>query len=206
MLDSKVIKYFNVHQDTPKIKDRTKKSSVHFSDFRLKEAKNQIEMKPVDIKLIISYVNEFLNCIDIPKVLDPIVYDPLNIDYKQIKKDYNLLYEDDIVWMKFTSDGYLGVVALGADINFNIPKNSSCYNEKELRYCKYKRKNKIDWKYNTSGILIHQVNKNWDTSFVLLFPLANIAGRYKKRDIELALGNLLIDKGVPIIDFYSHNY
>lgn len=61
------------------------------------------------------------------------------------------------------------------------------------------------WKYNSSGILVHQLNKEWDDSFVLVFPLVDIPSCYKG-DIERAIGNYLIDNEVPIIDFFSHNY
>jgi hypothetical protein len=84
-----------------------------------------------------------------------------------------------------------------SEINFDIPKNEADYDEK----CS---KNK--WKYNTAGILVHQLNKSWNDTFVLIFPLANIPDKYKRGDIERAVGNYLIDKKVPIIDFYSHNY
>ncbi len=45
--------------------------------------------------------------------------------YKDIKNFYNLKDIRDIVWMKFTRDGFLGVVATSNDINFHIPKNLS---------------------------------------------------------------------------------
>jgi hypothetical protein len=98
--------------------------------------------------------------------------------------------------MKFTTDGYLGVVAAGDDINFGIPNNSLEYNEKN---------NKGDWKYNTSGIIIHRLRKVWDESFVLIFPIPDIGDR-ERRDIECGIGNFLISKGVPILDYYSHGF
>lgn len=62
------------------------------------------------------------------------------------------------------------------------------------------------WIHNSSGILVHQLGKEWDESFVLVFPLANIPCGYNRYDIERAIGNMLIAEGVPVIDFYSHNY
>ncbi|WP_369813894.1 hypothetical protein, partial [Halolactibacillus sp. JCM 19043] len=62
------------------------------------------------------------------------------------------------------------------------------------------------WKYNTSGIIVHHLGKCWDESFVLLFPLKNIPGNLSRSDVERGIGNYLIDKGVPILDFYFHNY
>jgi predicted lipase len=83
--------------------------------------------------------------------------------------------------LKFTTDGYLGVVAGSFDINFSYEK--------------------------TAGRLVNSVGKVWDETFVLIFPLTkDILNGRKKTDIETAVGNYLIDKGVPIIDFYSHNY
>ena len=86
----------------------------------------------------------------------------------------------DIVWLKFTTKGHLGVVAKGFDINYDYT--------------------------NSSGVLINQVDENWDTTIVLIFPLTSeILGNHTSGDIELAIGKYLISKKVPIIDYYSHN-
>ena len=83
--------------------------------------------------------------------------------------------------MKFTNKGHLGVVAKSFDINFESS--------------------------NTSGKLLKEVDEKWDESFVFIFPLTKeILKVYEKGDVERAIGNYLISKGVPIIDFYSHNY
>lgn len=101
--------------------------------------------------------------------------------YDVIKCKFQLRYPNDIVWLKFTKKGYLGVVAQSFDINFNND--------------------------NSSGKLVAEVHHEWDESFTLIFPLtAKILGQYQRKDIETAVGNYLISKGVPIIDFYSHNY
>jgi hypothetical protein len=215
----KIKKYFNVYEGTP----RGKNSSVHCSEKRLNKALEQISGEPAAIDKIIKYVKEFFGAIGIKmNVLKIKIQEDYNlsdkrdifgaigiemnvweiekvseINYDKIQKDYNLSDKRDIIWMKFTKDGYLGVVAVSNDINFDIPKEKKDYNEK-------RSKNK--WKYNTAGILVHQLNKSWDDTFVLVFPLANIPDKYKRGDIERAVGNYLIDKNVPIIDFYSHNY
>lgn len=62
------------------------------------------------------------------------------------------------------------------------------------------------WKYKTSGIIVHKLEKKWDDSFVLLFPLNGIPEGYSRHDIEKVIGNLLIMKGVSILNFYSHLY
>ena len=89
-------------------------------------------------------------------------------------------YTSDIIWLKFTTKGHLGVVAKSCDINYD---------------------------YNlSSGILVEQVSEQWDDSFVIIFPLTNeVLKSYSTGDIELGVGNYLISKGIPIIDYYSHN-
>ena len=100
--------------------------------------------------------------------------------YAVIQKHYNLAFQKDLVWLKFTKDGYVGVVCDSSDINHS-----------------YK---------NTSGRLIRMVNKAWDTSNVFIFPITTAMTKYKTRkQIETGVGQYFIDKGVPIIDFYSHN-
>lgn len=118
--------------------------------------------------------------------------------YNEIKEKYKLKDERDIVWMKFTKDGFLGVVATSSDINFQIPNDSKEYKEK---------KENGKWKYNTSGIIIHFLEKKWDESFVLISPLPNISEKLLNRgDVERGIGNFLIKNEVPILDFYSHRY
>lgn len=187
-------RYFKIYERTP----RGAKSSVHRDKFRLNKAEEQAGLSAVGIKDIISYVNEFLESIGMAFVNSPemSINSLQEIDYKKIKETNKLNDIRDIVWMKFTKDGYLGVVATSNDINFDMPSSKNEYNDKI----------KGDWRYNTAGILVHSLNKEWDTSFVLVFPLSDIPDCYKRGDIERAIGNYLIDKGVPVIDFYSHNY
>ena len=45
-----------------------------------------------------------------------------------------------MIWMKFTSDGYLGVVATSNDVNFAIPKDKSECNLKEWQDNKYTKR------------------------------------------------------------------
>jgi len=78
-----------------------------------------------------------------------------DIKYKRIKERFGLERAQNIVWLKFTKDGYLGVVARSFDINFDIK--------------------------TSSGILVKQVEKQWDDSFVIIFPLTfEILKKYKK--------------------------
>lgn len=99
--------------------------------------------------------------------------------YNELKKKYKLNDERHIVWIKFTKSGCLGVVAAGADINFDMK--------------------------NTSGKIIEYVGEKWDEDFVLVFPLPQIGFGFR-RDIECGIGNYLLSKGVPILDRYSHMY
>lgn len=123
--------------------------------------------------------------------------DPAKIDYAELKSAYKLENEGDIIWLKFTTDGYIGVVAQSNDINFDFPFSAEDYN---------KRKGQ-NWQFNTSGIIVHKLGKQWDQTFVLVFPLKKIKNTsYSRHEIETAVGNYLIDKGVPILDYYSHNY
>lgn len=92
------------------------------------------------------------------------------------------------------------------DINFDIPPNDSVYDSKVWKYNEYTKKAELVWKYNSSGILVHKLNKKWDESLVLVFPLRklNESCGYGRHNIEMAIGNYLIEQKVPIIDYYSH--
>lgn len=190
-------RFFECYPGTP---NSYPDNSVHSrSTYRLDKAKEQASLPPVDVNVIVSYVNEFLEAIGMNEVEEPIMYlsEPENIDYEKIQNDYRLADQRDIVWMKFTEDGYLGVVATSNDINFDIPSSGSDYHKK-----KYNK-----WDYNTAGILVHQLGKKWDESFVLVFPLSGIPDGCTRGSLERAIGNyLIIEHKVPIIDFYSHNY
>ncbi|MDD3416092.1 MAG: hypothetical protein PHY47_19155 [Lachnospiraceae bacterium] len=101
--------------------------------------------------------------------------------YNVIQERFRLNYPSDIIWMKFTKKHHLGVVAKSFDINYRLD--------------------------NTSGKLVTENDDKWDDSFVFIFPLTeDILNGRKTGEIERAVGNYLIAKGVPIIDFYSHNY
>ena len=118
--------------------------------------------------------------------------DILKFDYKKAginKKKGN------VVWIKFSDKGHVGVVASGADINFDYPTD----------YKDYTKQENGEWKYNSSGILLHFLGLHWYTDAVLIIPISEDCG-YSKREVEVAVGNFLIDKGIPIIDYYSHNY
>ena len=195
-------RYFICYPGTPPYDDKNYRASVHYgSRYRFEKAEAQAALPPVDVEKIISLVNAFLGAAGVLPVESPRVSNPLEIDYPQVKRAYGLADKRDIVWMKFTEDGYLGVVASGDDINFDIPKDASEY---DIRV--KKENGRKDWLHNTSGILIHKLKKKWDTSFVLMFPLSKIPNEYTRHDLERGIGNYLIESDVPILDFYSHNY
>lgn len=187
------------------------KSSVHYNDTtRLEKAKKQAELNKIAIEDIVAYTNEFLgmlgmNPVSNPKLVNPSVKNSVVNEsiYASIQSDNNLFDIRDIVWMKFTKDGYLGVVAVSNDINFDIPELEEQYNYTDDGKLK-SAQNK--WKYNTSGIIVHHLKKEWDESFVLIFPLQNIPSGLSRGDIECGVGNYLIDRGVPILDYYSHRF
>lgn len=119
----------------------------------------------------------------------------INIDYKKIQEEFDLADVRDIVWMKFTSSGALGVVASSNDVNFQKPSSIKEYDKTEQNG---------RWKYNTSGIIIDCLGETWDESFVLIFPIKSIPKGMTRHGVEKRIGNYLIDKGIPILDYFSH--
>lgn len=213
--------FFAENPDTPPKTTVSTKYKERNSNWnkRIKKAHEQSRIKPIQYRQVFAYVNEFLTCLEeinggvgkkeqtyavfldgkeqtiinkgiiakeckwtVPiwdKTMEKYsVWEP---KYSVIKEKFGLSHTKNILWLKFTQKGYLGVVAKGMDINF--------FND------------------NTSGKLVNAVKDKWDESSILIFPLTDLI--LDKRDtgeIERAIGNYLISKGVPIIDFYSHNY
>ena len=181
--------------------------SVHSKDHtRINKAKEQLKKyadekweKAESINKITECVNEFLTYNNIIEKKVCHKREISDIDYNEIKEKYGLKDKGDIIWLKFADNGCLGVVAAGADINFNIPASADKYNDK-------KPGNGKKYVWNTSGILLHKLGLKWDTSFVLVFPLKEIPKGYKRHDVEKAVGNYLIECGMPVIDYFSHMY
>lgn len=174
------------------------------SDYRLNKARTQAALPPVPPDTITEYVNTFLGGMGmrgIPaaealcRIRNP-KYPGRSVGYAKRSLQYQLADKGDIVWMKFTERGHLGVVASGNDVNFDMPEHTEEYTQRDGR----------GWLHTSSGILLHRLGEQWDTSFVLVFPLAPIPAGRTRRDLERAIGNYLIAKGVPILDYYSHNY
>ena len=116
-------------------------------------------------------------------------YDSYDSKYDAIKAKFDLERVSDLLWFKFTDTRHLAVVAKSCDINWDYGK--------------------------TCGQLVDYVGKKFDNSFIFVFPLTKEMIRtkadphskdrkYTTGDLECAVGNYLIEKGVPIIDYYSH--
>lgn len=172
----------------PSVKSR----SLSVSEFRYKKAEEQAGMKTVDPKVVVGYVNEFLRKVGM-KTTEDLGFSPIikltgkgkrQINYAKICKDTHIDDKRDIVWIKFTTDNYISVIGTGCDISFS------------------------DWvkKHTNAGLINQHLKKEWDDSFVLIFPLKNIPDNLNRSDIESGIGNYLIYNKVPILDFYSHNY
>ena len=187
-------------------------NTVHCDNkYRFKKAKEQQELACKYLKKfdenekeafkneVIYYVHECLKKPSIDIICDEnfpyyLIKDKKISDiYKKLEDDYKL-DRKNIVWMKFTKKGFLGVVAVSDDINFEKPNNKEDYDKKK----------RGKWEYNTSGIIIHYLKEEWDESFVLVFPLYKLPKNYTRHSIEKKIGNYLIKKGIPILDFYSH--
>lgn len=156
--------------------------SIDYDKTNYRKSKAMVEARKdrIELSYICKLIDEFLKKVNIKSVCKIINNNDalMAINYEVIKKQYKLNRQSDIVWMKFTEDGYLGVVASSNDINFNDNNNS------------YK--------------LINHVGKKWNKNLILIVPLPQIS-YYERLLIEKMLGNYLIDNNVPIIDYYSHN-
>lgn len=154
------------------------------NSFRIKIAKEQLKKYKFEKIKILEICQEYFKLIGMENIkIIKYQYD-VNINrikrgfYSNIKNDNNLADKNDIIWLKFTTDGFLGVVATSADINLN----ENC----------------------TSGKIISALCKKWDKE-IIIFPLQNIPKDLNRQRIESGLGNYLISKGVPILDYFSHN-
>lgn len=175
-------------------------SRINEKAFRMEEARKQAALTPVPPEQIAKYANEFLSALGMPEVETPRFTFPPGLTDDELDRylEENLYGPisgsggncKDLVWMKFTDQGFLGVVAASSDINFFIPKDG----ETDVS------------NRNTAGIIVYTLKQSWDRSFVLAFPLKSIPEDLKCSDIETGIGNYLIDKNVPILDYYSHRY
>ncbi|WP_270345557.1 hypothetical protein [Enterococcus thailandicus] len=157
---------------------------------RISKAYEEERGEPKSKAEIIAYVKEFLkmygftNPVCFEEKASPFLkpYEKAK-QYDRIKNEYNLFDKSHIVWMKFAvkdAKVHLGVVAAGADINFDM---------------------KIP-----SGKIISELGYSWEEESILICPLPNI-GDKQRNDIECGIGNYLSRVGkVSILDYYSHFY
>lgn len=112
--------------------------------------------------------------------IKPMKREKRRIEYGKINNENR----EDIVWIKFSNNNRISVIGTGCDISFtDYAKNNT-----------------------TAGLINQSLGLEWDESEILIFPLYNIKDELSRSDIESGIGNYLISKGVPILDFYSHNY
>ena len=206
----KEIEKYISNKSIPRYNARLKSARYDDSPYpRICKAYEQAALEPASVDDVIKYTNEFLEKCGLKPIKCPRKDFPegkpqgLKKFYDKIKDDYALTDRSDIVWMKFTEDGYLGAVAKGADINFSIPSSRSDY--KKTSDGKPKSKNN-KWIYTNSGIIVHRLGKKWCRKYVLVFPLSGIPCNLNSKHIECGIGNYLIEKGVPILDYYSHRF
>lgn len=184
----------------PSVKNR----ALHEGCLRYYVAEIQANMKPVGIKTVKKYVLEFLYDVlglgcGLPK--GKMVYDydkidltkPRQISYSTIFnecKAYGMKSISDIIWIRFTKSGHVAVVAASNDISY------------------YENDNKTNEKMPSRKIISHLMAMNRDnygwSDRILIFPLCNIPEGLMRSDIEAGVGNYLISKNVPILDYYSH--
>lgn len=212
MIDN-VEQYFRINPNAFQFNNKLNKDigkSVHYKNKeRFILAQKQKESPIVPVSDIVKLVNNLLESIGIKAVDEKMAkMNPNEVSYEELKKRYHLTDERDIVWMKFTTSGHVGVVACSNDIGFDLPQDKSEYNDKVNVYNKFSKMDEEKWKYTTAGILVHSVGEKWDESFVLVFPLecTDMSCQYKRHEVEIAIGNYLEANNVPIIDYYSHNY
>ena len=170
----------------PSIKNRSLKEKPEEGtfNFRLKMAEYQSQLPTKDKKTITKYVNEFLVGLGMEEVKKP-EHTPKDTVKRRINYcEINPGSKEDIVWIKFNIGGHISVIGTGCDISFSD----------------YAKKN------TPAGIINEALNFEWDEKEVLIFPLKNMPAGLNRSDIESGIGNYLISKGVPILDYYSHNY
>lgn len=137
-----------------------------------------------DVEKIISYVNNCLQKNGYKTVNEPLIKRGGSEKISKIKNIVNN-YDRDLIWMKFTTDKFLGCVAFSKGTTTNKDVN-------------FKMNNK-------SGKIINSCRKFWDTSFILCFPLIpKNENAVPSKQMEYKVGECLISENVPILDYFSH--
>lgn len=178
----------------PSIKNRSVDSEDKLFNFRLEKAKEQYRQackSTLDEKYLVECVNEFLDQLGMKKIMNPKIVlkntESHRISYSDIRSEYGN-QKDDIVWIKLSvsESGIKMISVIGTSEDIFFTKNT---------------KNK-----SSSGKINKKLKLEWVEDYVYIFPLLNIPEGLYRSDIESGIGNYLIDKGFPILDYYSHNY
>ena len=162
---------------------------------RVKKGQDELKKTAVEKSEVLGIISECLK----KKGIDgeALLIEPAskNIDYKKIMDTYKTNGEGHIVWVQFVNSGHVAVVGAGKDIGF--PKN-------EIK--------------GTWSILSKLSDVEWDTKNLIIVPvkgldnksngLKNVKNILKCRNgVEHCIGEYLIEKKVPILNYYSHkNY
>lgn len=187
--------------------------------FRLHQAQLQASLNPVAIDKIIKYTHKFLGKLNlIPKKYSTPIFTTITLDktanltdasYQQLSKHFKFpltvpntspfkssskKHPVDYLLFKFTDAGFLAGVAADTPINFSLPTKTSDYTLKVNQ----------KWQYDATSILVHQLGQNWNTSFILIFPIPKLPANLTIKDIQAGVGNYLIQKDIPILDYYGH--
>lgn len=185
-MNRRIVDIYSRHrEDAPYAEDY--KSSVHFADkysenrYRRHKAQKEIRNIPPTKDKVCSVCNGFFVAAEIPVTI--IKSAPAGIAYR------------NSIWIKFLETGHIGVVGIGM-VNFDIPPSDEEYDEKN---------EDGSWKWNSSGILVHQLGQSWDESGVLVFQINDVFEECTLEQIKRALGNWMIDEaGLHIVDHYNH--
>ena len=118
---------------------------------------------------------------------------PEEIDYEQIKEEYNTNDASHIIFIQFTKKGHVAVVGAGKDMSFS------------------KKVSRGTW-----AIISAIEDVEWDNESVIVIPISNIKNcRIKQGDniltyrngVEHYLGDYLLKNEIPILNRYQHkNY
>ena len=121
-IESKLLKSNN-----KKMKEYLKSQNLPKDKFKQRVIEYTIESLD-SLGIDLDTTNRYLNF-----SIDKCEQNGINIDYKNIQKEFDLADVRDIVWMKFTSSGALGVVASSNDVNFQKPSSIKEYDEKTTK-------------------------------------------------------------------------
>ena len=184
LIPEKYQKYTVIPEDCPKYDKNNPdyRCSVRYdsSNYRINKAKEEAQKNTVEISVICKLINDFLKELNI--VSECILIDNSDVlktvNYERIKRLYGLTNQSDIVWLRFTSDGFLGTVGSSNDINFDYS--------------------------HSSGRIIKGIGKEWNKYRIIIIPIPSITKREERLLIEGMIGNYLLDNNIPILDRYSH--